>query len=84
MEQNIHSSLEQKIKKQRRKRVWKRIVSVLGSLVVFCTTYALILPAITMSESTYCGNEEHSHDENCYMEEVICGLIENDTNIHEH
>lgn len=84
MEQNIHSSLEQKIKKQRRKRVWKRIVSVLGSLVVFCTTYALILPAITMSESTYCGNEEHSHDESCYMEEVICGLIENDTNLHEH
>ena len=34
---------------QRRRRFWKKIVSVLGCAVVFCTTYALILPAITLS-----------------------------------
>ena len=33
---------------QRRRRVWQKIVSVLACIVVFCTTYALILPAITI------------------------------------
>ena len=42
---------------------------VLSSIVVFCTTYALILPAITMSRETICGIEEHIHTEKCYQEQ---------------
>lgn len=42
---------------------------VLSSIVVFCTTYALILPAITMSRETICGIEEHIHTEECYQEQ---------------
>ena len=30
-----------------RRRTWKKIISILACIVVFCTTYALILPAIT-------------------------------------
>lgn len=33
---------------RRSRRRWGRIVSVLAAMVVFCTTYMLILPAITM------------------------------------
>lgn len=33
---------------RRSRRRWGRIVSVLAAMVVFCTTYLLILPAITM------------------------------------
>lgn len=33
---------------RRNRRRWGRIVSVLAAMVVFCTTYMLILPAITM------------------------------------
>lgn len=40
-------------------RAWKRIVRVLSCIVVFCTTYALILPAITQEAQAYCGSEEH-------------------------
>lgn len=37
--------------RMRRRRAWKKIVSVMACLVVFCTTYALILPALTLERS---------------------------------
>jgi len=54
--------------RRRRKQVsiWKKITMILASVVVFCTTYALILPAITMEQAAICGKEEHLHDETCY------------------
>ena len=55
---------------------WKKIVSTLAAITVFCTTYALILPAITVNSDTYCGMEEHEHTESCYTLELICGLEE--------
>ena len=48
-----------------RRRIWRRFVRVMACIVVFCTTYALILPAITM-EKTQCQLEEHVHGESCY------------------
>lgn len=50
----------------RRKRVWRRVMTVLASIVVFCTTYALILPAITLEKGNGCQIEEHEHTDNCY------------------
>lgn len=50
----------------RRRRIWKRIVGVLACVVVFVTTYALILPAITLELEPVCGLQEHIHDESCY------------------
>lgn len=58
---------------------WVKIVSALASVVVFCTAYALILPAITMSnQDPKCGIEEHTHIAECYDAEgnIICGLEE--------
>lgn len=52
-------------KRSEKRKLWKRIVTGLASVVVFCTTYALILPAITM-EGYVCGVTAHQHDENCY------------------
>lgn len=60
---------------QRRQRRYT-VLSCLAAVVVFCTTYALILPAITMSWA--CGQEAHSHSEDCYDAQgaLICGLEE--------
>lgn len=58
------------------KAQWKKVVSVLAAITVFCTTYALILPAITVNSDTYCGLEEHEHSEKCYTRELVCGLEE--------
>ena len=61
-----------------RKMKWRRIVTILSCIVVFCTTYALIIPAVTMSRDTACGKEEHTHTEACYDENgaLICGREE--------
>ena len=64
------------------------MVSALGCVVVFCTTYALILPAITM-EKNGCSLTEHTHTADCYTQvtavtrqEPICSLESLD--LHEH
>ncbi len=50
----------------RRRTAWRKIVSFLSVMVVFCTVYALVLPAITMTRPTICGQEEHRHDAACF------------------
>lgn len=61
-----------------RKMKWRRIVTILSCIVVFCTAYALIIPAVTMSRDMACGKEEHTHTEACYDENgaLICGREE--------
>ncbi len=61
---------------QRKKRnIWRNVVTCIAAFVVFCTTYALILPAITMEkEDLSCGLEEHAHSSACYQ--LTCGKQE--------
>ncbi len=47
-----------------------------SALVVFCTVYSLILPAISMEQKAFCGLEEHKHSEACYESGLICGYTE--------
>ncbi|MDD6064086.1 MAG: SpaA isopeptide-forming pilin-related protein [Clostridiales bacterium] len=58
--------------RRRRKKRWRSAVLALAAVVVFCTTYALILPAITMAQQTYCGMEEHQHGDDCYETVLLC------------
>ncbi|MEE1035549.1 MAG: hypothetical protein U0L15_00415, partial [Oscillospiraceae bacterium] len=71
---------ERIVAQKRSRRVWQRVVSLLACVVVFCTTYALILPAITMERAAVCGREEHSHIEECFdvadPSVLICALEE--------
>lgn len=50
--------------KYRRKQIWYKVLVFLSAIVVFATTYALILPAVTMELS--CALEEHTHTAECY------------------
>lgn len=50
----------------KRKRLRHRVVTVLAGVVVFCTTYALILPAITLEKQ--CDIPEHTHTDACYAQ----------------
>lgn len=67
--------------KRRRVKRWQKVMGVLGSIVVFFTTYALILPVITMEKTPLCGCEEHEHSESCYTKELIC-LLPTDGHVH--
>ena len=60
-------------KKHKRRKRWQIVVSVMGCFVVFCTAYALILPAITMTNDYYCGQEEHLHGPECLSQETSQG-----------
>ena len=73
MDNNMLERAELALAKKKKRSVWLRIVSVLGCVVVFCTTYALILPAITMTRQTICGLEEHTHTVQCYETRTVEG-----------
>ena len=65
MKHDALQGAEKYTKAHQRKKRWYRIVSGLACIVVFCTVYALILPAITM-EKGVCEIPEHTHSEACY------------------
>ena len=67
MENKLLERAKAFLKAHHNQNIWYRIMCVLASLVVFVTTYMLILPAITMEKETYCGLEEHIHTEDCYQ-----------------
>ena len=48
----IDKLVERFIKSNKRMKRWKRCLSVLAALVVFVTTYALVLPGITLDSDT--------------------------------
>ena len=81
---NFYKRIE-KFRKSRMGRLLNnRLFSVAAALVVFTTTYMLILPAITESTGIYCGQEEHIHDESCYTEEatLTCEIAESEGHAH--
>ena len=55
--------------------MWRRIVTGMACVVVFCTVYVLILPAITMEQSVFCGQEEHIHTAGCFRQDSEHNLI---------
>ena len=87
MEEKMLLQAETYVKKNHRRRLWKKIVSAMACIVVFCTVYALILPAVTMENPLICGMEEHSHEEACYetmlMEQFMSAVI-CQPEIHQH
>lgn len=72
----------------RRKQRWYQVMTCLAAVVVFCTTYALILPAITLEKQ--CQIPEHTHTDSCYTQvtsrekSVLACEVEADAVIHKH
>ncbi len=88
--QRVKKQAAQYLDKQRKHKRFTKVVTVLAGAVVFCTTYALILPAITMTTPLDCELTEHTHTEECYMTEmvtpepqIVCGLEEEEAHTHD-
>lgn len=82
MQSKISEKAKTYLEEHLKKRHWKQAVTILACVVVFCTTYALILPALTMTGDTFCQKEVHQHSEECYEgaeKTLVCQLEE-----HEH
>ena len=89
MHRNYTNAAKHYQKQHRWNSIWKKVTMVLASVVVFATTYALILPAITMEPEYICGKEAHLHSEACYqLPEVstVSSLVctPNALGVHEH
>lgn len=69
MKSDLFANIEKYITGWRHKQLWYKIVTFMASVVVFCTTYALILPAITMERD--CQLPEHTHTEQCYTQVLV-------------
>ena len=70
MDANLRRGLQRLTRMERRKRRRRTIVTALAAVMVFCTAYALILPAITLEHS--CGIPEHQHTEECLASGPSC------------
>lgn len=70
MDANLRRGLQRLTRMERRKRRRRTIVTALAAVMVFCTTYALILPALTLEHS--CGIPEHQHTEECLASGPSC------------
>lgn len=88
MQEKLLQDAEKYKKSNQRRRVWRKLVQIMACVVVFCTTYALILPAITM-EKLQCGKEEHIHSDNCYRKVIaeperllVCTYESLDVHVH--
>lgn len=70
----------------RRKKKWMKAITCLAAVVVFCTVYALILPAITLDKDhiLQCSHTVHQHNNECYNEDgaLKCGYA--DYVVHTH
>lgn len=58
---NLQTRIDKLLREKGKLKRWHKVVSALACVVVFCTTYVLIMPALTMERDTYCGFTEHTH-----------------------
>ena len=81
MDRRVKHQANAYLRVKKGRKVWHKFASVMASVVVFCTVYALILPAITLSANPICGLEEHTHTMECYRQDqqLVCGLEESET-----
>ncbi len=84
MRYDMSTQTERYAKAHLRKKRWHKVLTFLSCIVVFCTVYALIIPAITLSEDPICGLEEHIHTDECYSQVVVPQKINCTFEIHEH
>lgn len=73
--ENFQIKAQELNNKHKKRGRWTSVVSVFASITLFCTVYALIIPASTTSADVYCGFEEHAeHSDECFEEvkTLIC------------
>ncbi len=71
-------------KKHKKRSKRHRVIMAVAVLVVFCTTYAMILPAITMENKNKCNQEEHFHQSACYGTQKVLACQQEIGKIHSH
>ena len=70
MQNRRHKFIKQALQNKSRSQRWRNIILCLSFVVVFCTVFALIHPAITLEDI----KQEHVHNDDCYSSkgDFIC------------
>lgn len=70
MQNRRHKFIKQALQNKLRSQRWRNIILCLSFVVVFCTVFALIHPAITLEDT----KQEHIHNDDCYSSkgDFIC------------
>ena len=70
MQNKRHKFIKQALQNKSRSQRWRNIILCLSFVVVFCTVFALIHPAITLEDT----KQEHVHNDDCYSSkgDLIC------------
>ncbi len=79
MDSSIFKKASEYLGEKNKHRQWKVAVTALAAVVVITTAYILSKPAQTLATDVYCGVEEHTHVEECYGQELICGYADLET-----
>ena len=73
---------------RKHRKGWQAFVRALALCVVFCTTYVLVLPAITLQEEPICGLTAHVHSSDCWSQPEAalqnCGIPTEALVLHKH
>ena len=60
------NKLKALLRREKRSRTWYKALLVIACVVVCCTVYNMVLPALTMNGDYVCGYEAHTHGSACY------------------
>lgn len=82
MKNVVRKTAKEYVRERRMRKRWHRVAAGLSCVVMLCTTYGLMLPAITLESEFFCGLAEHTHDDQCYEQKLICGLQEGEIHTH--
>ncbi len=82
MRHRVPNSEDDYLKTRKKRKRWHRLVTLLASVVVFYTTYALILPAITLERE--CELPEHLHTDECYTLAELAPCVLDGKSPHTH
>ncbi len=72
MPNELQSRLDSLAEGNARRRRSARLVAALAVVIAIATVYAISLPAFTLGQTTYCGQAEHTHTDDCYDEVLVC------------
>ena len=69
---NADRQAQQLVKSSRSRRRWRRTTAGISGLVILGTLVALMLPAVAMEGTCFCGEQEHVHADSCYVQKLVC------------
>ena len=76
MQENVRKQVKKAEERKRKVRRLYSLIACFSILVAGVVFWRLMQPGIAMSGETYCGQEEHTHTEACYGQEIVCGQEE--------